>query len=315
MSPAPFLPRRLPSPTGADLSIRAWPAVAAPRAVLLISHGLAEHAGRYAGFAAAMAQQGFAVRALDHRGHGATRAPDAPLGSFGKAGISAILDDLAALRAHAAESFPGLPVLLFGHSMGGLIALNAAARQPALYDGLAVWNSNFRPGLAGRAAQALLSLERMRKGSDVPSMLLPPLTFGAWGKAVPDARTPFDWLSRDPKAVDAYLADPLCGFDASVGLWQDLFRLAFAGALPSTLRRLPSSLPIHLAGGGQDPATERGAALVWLAQRMRRAGLSDVTLRIDPEARHETLNDLGAAQAIDAFARWAIRVADAAGKG
>ncbi|MFP5078148.1 alpha/beta fold hydrolase [Rhizobium sp. YIM 134829] len=311
MTTPPFSPALLASPTGAALSIRHWPAEGVARGILLISHGLAEHSGRYAAFAGAMSAKGFSVHALDHRGHGATRAPDAPLGSFGRGGAAAVFDDLEALRAHACAAEPGLPVLLFGHSMGGLIALNAAARAETPYDGLAVWNSNFFPGIAGRLAQGVLAMERMRLGSDVPSVLLPRLTFEAWGKAVPGARTPFDWLSHDEAVVAAYLADPLCGFPATVGLWQALFQLAFAGVSRESVARLPHSLPIHLAGGGEDPATDHGVAVRRLADRLRRAGLSDVTLRIDPRARHETLNDHGREAAIEDFAAWALRLVEA----
>lgn len=304
----PYAPTIQLSPTGAHLSVRHYPADGAARGILLVSHGLGEHSGRYGAFAAAMAGHGFSVHALDHRGHGRTQAPDAPLGSFGS--VDAVFDDLEALRKKAIDAEPGLPVLLFGHSMGGLIALNAAIRSPAFYDGLAVWNSNLFPGAAGRVAQGLLALERMRKGSDVPSALLPVLTFEAWGKAIPGAQTPFDWLSHDPDVVAAYQADPLCGFAASVGLWQALFRLAYAGAAIDRLKRLESDLPIHLAGGGQDPATAKGSAVERLATQMRSAGLKDVTLRIDPQARHETLNDHGREAAIAAFAAWARRVAE-----
>ena len=145
--------------------------------------------------------------------------------------------------------------------MGGLIALNAAVTYPGTFDALAVWNSNFNPGLAGRAAQAILLAERALKGSDVPSALLPKLTFGTWGKSIADRRTDFDWLSRDPAQVDKYIADPLCGFDASVSLWLDVFELTFRALQASHLANLPKQLPIHLVGGGRDPATDNGKAV------------------------------------------------------
>lgn len=300
--------RTLLSPTGATLGWRHWPISEAPQGILLISHGLAEHSGRYARFAEAMARHGFHVYAYDHRGHGESRASDALPGQFARhGGVGKVIADLGTVREMAVANHPGLPVVLFGHSMGGLIALNAAETDPELYDALAVWNSNFRPGLAGRGAQAILAIERMLKGSDVPSPLLSKLTFGAWSKAIADRKTDFDWLSRDASEVATYIADPRCGFDASVSLWMDVFEFAFAGARPDRLARLPAKLPVHLVGGSADPSTVNGDAIRWLGQRMRGRGMADVTVTIYPGMRHETLNEIGRETATEDFAAWCLQ--------
>ncbi|WP_075292183.1 alpha/beta hydrolase [Pararhizobium arenae] len=304
--------RALQSPTGATLAWRYQPASAPERGILLISHGLAEHSARYNRFAKVMGLQGFHVYAHDHRGHGATQSADAPFGRYALAdGPQKVVDDITAICKLARTEHPDLPVILFGHSMGGLIALNAAEEHPDFYDGLAVWNSNFNPGLAGRAALLILAAERMLKGSDVPSTILPHLTFGAWGKSIDGHKTPFDWLSRDEKEVAAYIADPLCGFDASVSLWIDLFKMTFAGASGERLRRLRTGLPIHLVGGGQDPATDRGRAITWLAKRLERQGFLNVTTQIYPEMRHETLNEKGREGPVRDFAAWCVALTDA----
>ena len=303
--------RALKSPTGAVLRYHVAEA-AAPRGILTICHGLAEHARRYAPFARAMAAAGFHVYAHDHRGHGETTAPDAPTGRFAhRDGVAAVVADALAVRAEAVARHPGLPVIMFGHSMGGLIAFNTAEQAPEAYAGLAVWNSNLAPGLAGRAAQAVLAVERMLLGSDVPSPLLPRLTFDAWGRAVPGHRTLSDWLSRDPAEVDAYVADPLCGFAPSVSLWQDVFRLTFRAMEPARLARLPRALPIHLVGGGEDPATNKAEATRILSKKLQDSGFSDVTTQIYHEMRHETLNELGREAAIAGFSAWCRRVAGA----
>ncbi|MCV9999841.1 alpha/beta hydrolase [Pararhizobium sp. YC-54] len=301
----------LQSPSGAALAWRHWPASGPHKGVLIVAHGLAEHSARYARFAEVMAAHGFNVYAHDHRGHGATRAADAPLGRYAQAqGAAKVVDDVAAMRAMAASRHPGLPVILFGHSMGGLIALNAAEENPGLYDGLAVWNSNFNPGLAGRAAQAVLAVEKMLKGSDVPSGLLSKLTFGAWAKSIPERKTDYDWLSHDPVEVAKYIDDPLCGFDASVSMWIDLFKLTFAGASPDRLAGLPQDLPVHLVGGGQDPATTGGQEIRWLERRMRAAGLKGVTTIVYPAMRHETLNETERDGAMRDFAGWCLSVVE-----
>jgi alpha-beta hydrolase superfamily lysophospholipase len=288
-----------------SLAFHHEPAVGRAHGILLICHGLAEHSKRYAGFACALAARGYHVYAHDHRGHGETIAPDAPIGRFAwRDGARQVVDDVAAMRDYAASQHPGLPVALFGHSMGGLIALNSAVTYPEKFNAVAVWNSNFNPGIAGRAAQAILLTERALKGSDVPSGVLPKLTFGAWGKSVAGRRTEFDWLSRDPAEVDKYIADPLCGFDASVSLWLDIFELTFRAPKKIHLDGLPQQMPIHLVGGGQDPATDRGKAVTWLSNHLKSWGFSRITTQIYQDMRHETLNEIGADAAITAFADW-----------
>ncbi|MBW6422751.1 alpha/beta hydrolase [Rhizobium sp. XQZ8] len=299
--------RRLQSPTGANIAFHHVPATGSPRGILLISHGLAEHSRRYKGFAEAMAISGFNTYAFDHRGHGQTTAPDAPIGRFARRdGARLVLQDVKAMRDMAAAAHPGLPVVLFGHSMGGLIALNAAVDYPESFDALAVWNSNFHPGPAGRAAQGILLIERALKGSDVPSGLLPKLTFSAWGKSIPGHRTEFEWLSHDREIVDAYIDDPLCGFGASVSLWLDLFELTFRA--PKLIDRLRKDMPIHLIGGAEDPATNGGREILWLSEHFKKIGFTKVTTKIWPGTRHETLNDTVRARASAEFAAWASHV-------
>ncbi|MEC9463492.1 MAG: alpha/beta hydrolase [Pseudomonadota bacterium] len=295
----------LDAPSGARLAYHYEPAETAACGIVLICHGLAEHSRRYEGFARALAQRGYHVYAHDHRGHGETTAADAALGMFARRdGAAKVVADVMAMRDLVSGRHPGLPIILFGHSMGGLIALNVATAQPQAFNALTIWNSNFNPGPAGRFAQGALYLEQMLKGSDVPSLILPRATFAAWGRAIPGHRTAFDWLSHDPKEVDAYIADPLCGFDASISMWRDIFKLTFAGADPERLARLPQRLPVYLVGGGQDPATNKGREIRWLGQRMLDIGMTDVETTVYEGMRHETLNEVGREKAITDFLTW-----------
>ncbi len=301
---------RLQTTSGADLAVRHEPAQAMPVGIVQICHGLAEHAARYKPFAEALADAGLHVFAHDHRGHGDTRAPDAPPAVFalGGGGHDKVIDDVMSVRALAVAAHPGLPVILFGHSMGGLIALNTVLAHRDAYAGAAIWNANFSGGIAGRAAQLLLGFEAMRLGSDVPSRILPKLTFQAWAKTVKNRRTGFDWLSRIDAEVDAYIADPLCGWDASISMWQDVFRLVFAGADDRRLEALRRDFSLHLAGGGCDPATAMGKAVRQLEARLLAHNFTDFECRITGDGRHETLNDLGREVAIADVTGWALRV-------
>ncbi|MCR9135623.1 MAG: alpha/beta hydrolase [Alphaproteobacteria bacterium] len=308
-------PTILESPTGAAISLHHAAPSDTPQAIVQINHGLAEHAARYAPFAEFLNQHGFAVFAHDHRGHGRTKATDAPTGSFARAsagsGWQSVIDDTLAVNTYATTLYPDTPIITFGHSMGGMIAMNFALTYPDRQAGLAVWNANLNPGAAGRIAQLLLAAERMILGSDVPSRLLPKMTFEQWGKSIKDARTPFDWLSHDEEQVQTYIDDPDCGWDASVSLWQDVFAMGYRAGNRTELARLPVSLPIHLVGGGQDPATDGGKAVRWFAERLKQAGQSDVSIQVYETMRHETLNESappGSKGAMEDFLRWADRV-------
>ncbi len=300
----------LDSPTGAALNLHMKRATAPLRGVIQVNHGLAEHAARYGRFAAAMAARGFDVYAHDHRGHGGTRAPDAPQRMFATAGGGdKVIADVAAVHERIAADRPGAPVILFGHSMGGLIALNFLMRHSQRVAAAAIWNANFSAGALGRVAQAILAWEAFRLGSDVPSRILPKLTFQDWAKKVPDRRTEFDWLSREAAEVDKYVADPLCGWDASVSMWRDVFGFIFAGADDRNLAGIRRDLPINLLGGQNDPATVGGKAVLDLARRMKAMGFSNLESRVWPETRHESLNETNRDAITEDFAAWAERVA------
>ncbi|SCX04464.1 alpha/beta fold hydrolase [Agrobacterium rosae] len=300
---------RLASPSGSSIAYRHEPAHGQSKGVLMICHGLVEHAGRYRRFADVMAQQGFEVYAHDHRGHGRTKADDAPIGRFAwKDGVTKVISDVMTMRIMVGERHPGLPVILFGHSMGGLIALNTAVSNPGSFDALSIWNSNLNPGIMGRLAQVVLRIEKMLKGSDVPSAILPKATFRIWNSKMPEKRTMADWLSHDKAAVDAYVGDPLCQFEASVSLWQDVFEMSYRG--PKLLSRLPKDLPILLVSGNEDAATNNGREIVWLAGQFRAAGFLNVTDHIYPSMRHETLHEIGWELPAADFAAWARTVAN-----
>ncbi len=306
MAKSVFTREMLVSPSGAELNLFSFSASGGAAGVIQVNHGLAEHAARYERFAKFMAPHGFHIYAHDHRGHGETTAADAPPGVFAdKNGAAKIVADVGAIHQLIANRHPDLPVICFGHSMGGLIALNYALANSARIAGLACWNANFSAGLLGRIAKAILAWEQFRLGSDVPSRSLPKLTFRDWAAKIPDRKTDFDWLSRDEAEVAKYLADPLCGWNASVSMWQEILKLVFAGADDRNFGEMRRDLPVDLIGGEKDPATDGGKAILALNRRLSAMGFSDVTCNILGKTRHESLNEINRDEVMERFAKWA----------
>lgn len=314
MTEPTFPARTLASPTGATLNLHHRAAEGRALGVIQINHGLAEHAARYERFASDLATAGFHVYAQDHRGHGATAVANTPGRMFAwKDGAAKVIADVDMVHDLISAQHPGLPVIAFGHSMGGLITLNYAMRHAGRLAGAAVWNANFSAGILGQLARVLLAWERFRLGSDAPSRILPRLTFQAWNRQFDPARTGFDWLSRDEAEVDKYVVDPLCGWDASVSLWQDLFGFIFAGADNANLKSLPRDFPIHLLGGEKDPATDGGKAVTQLKDRLDRLGFNAVDCTILPETRHESLNEINRDETTRRFIAWARKTVASTG--
>src|SRR5262245_56820771 len=193
------------SDDGVEVFARKWKREERPRAIVLIAHGMSEHSGRYDRVARVLCEAGAAVYALAHRGHGRT-AEATGAGRTGAAGMDGLLADIGRLRDTArAEYGDGVPVVLFGHSMGALLALGYAERAGHELPGLVLSGSPCaREGVHEQAQQ-------IRSASDGGLSDEPLAALASF--ADESSRTPFDWLSRDEAEVDAYIADPLCGDD------------------------------------------------------------------------------------------------------
>lgn len=271
-----FTTATLTSPAdGLDLTTYAWEEVAEPGGVVQISHGLAEHAGRYDRLATALNRAGYLVYAHDHRGHGATGVTADSLGSFGDAGWDGLVADVAAVGRSVAELHPGLPVFLVAHSMGSFAAQQVIVEHSDQWAGVV---------LSGTTALDLM-LQAMSAGGGEASGDLSAFNAGF------EPRTGFEWLSRDEAEVDAYVADPWCGFEAAPDVMPQMFGAAERLASNAVLAGIRSDLPILLVSGDADPLAGGGALIETVGKRYLEAGLQDVTVRLFPGARHEIFNE------------------------
>ena len=272
------------------LYVNQWLPDGPPKALVMLSHGMAEHSGRYARLAEALCGAGYGVYALDQRGHGRT-ADEGTLGLYAeKDGWNKVVGDLASLNQHIGQQQPGVPIVLLGHSMGSYIAQAYLLHHSASLNGAILSGSNFQPVALYGAARVIARVERLRQGLRGRSALIEFLSFGSFNKAFKPTRTAFDWLSRDPTEVDTYINDPLCGFRCTNQLWIDLLGGLQQISKASNLSQIDPGLPILVMGGECDPVSE-GKRLKSLAHALREAGCQNLQLNIYPQARHEVFNE------------------------
>lgn len=259
--PAPTESGEVVAADGVRLRWHGW-TVAAPRAALLLSHGLGEHAGRYAALAAWLAEHGIGVYAPDHRGHGGSDGVQGHVDSFAH-----YAGDFARFRRAVSERTAGLPLFVMGHSLGGLIALRYLQTHP--HDGLRgailsapALEAALRPPRWKTALAGLLSrvAPRLRLGNEIdPS-----------------------FLSRDEAYVRAYRDDPLVHPWITPRLYTEL--LGAARQVWSEAGRL--RLPLLFIVPGADPVIRADTT-----ERFARGLAGDVTVNVYPRLRHEPHNE------------------------
>lgn len=295
---------RLPSNDGHLIFVRLWrPHQTEIKGAIKIAHGMAEHSGRYSDLALYLVQAGYAVIAHDHRGHGQS-ASQGLVGHYGdQNGWELVINDMTAVAAFARTEFPRTPLFELGHSMGSFILQQYLIREQPRIAGVILSGSSYAHPLKYLAARSIARFECKRQGKYDRSRLIRHLSFGSFNNRFKPARTQFDWLSSEPEQVDAYLNDPLCGFDCTNQLWVDLLGGLTDISRPEALRRLPN-VPIFILGGALDPVGQEGEGLKRLAKMLTSTGHDQVELKLYPEGRHEMFNEKNRMEVFRDLCHW-----------
>lgn len=275
---------------GTPVVIHQWKH-ASPQALLFIVHGMAEHGRRYNRLAERALKHGCEVWAPDHRAHGDTAdAQGLPLGHPGDEDTwNRMLNDVVETLGEAKKL--GVPVIMLGHSMGSFVVQCLLTRKERLCDAVMLSGSDAPGGILLSVGTWLARLERKRLGKTGHSMIIHTLSFASFNNAFKPARTPFDWLSRDPQEVDKYISDPKCGFHMTTQFWVD-FTHALDVLSGTSFSKENSEMPVHLFAGDKDPVGRFSLGMKELKERFLRDGFSRVELKFYGQSRHETLNDL-----------------------
>jgi len=279
-----------PAKDGTEIVGYRWDPAGGPRGAVQLTHGMGEHVQRYDALARALMGRGLVVYGQDHRGHGATARHADELGQLGPDGWSQLVGDIDLLVSRIRDEQPGLPLVLLAHSMGSFAVQQYLLDHSDRVDAVV---------LTGTTA-----LDQLEPALDLDK----PIDLAVFNAAFAPARTEFDWLSRDEAIVDAYIADPRCGFGIDTDAAKGMFAGARRMADPGQVAAVRPDLPLYIAAGESDPVNANLALLNVLIDRYRAAGLTDVTVRTYPGARHEILNETNRDEVVASIIDWIDQV-------
>ena len=275
---------------GLTLPATLWLPEQAPRCILQIAHGMTEHIGRYETLAQELTEHGILVAGFDLRGHG--RNPGDPnVASFGEGGWEASIQDMRLFFEILGERFPDLPHFMLGFSLGSFLLREYLDRYSEKVSGAAILGTGFQPGPVLDIMMAVVKSQIRKAGFDGTTDLIKQLSFGNYNQKFKPNRTIADWLCADDAQLDDYLSDPLCRSTISAGLfWQLLGSMKRTGS-KNAYDGWNKDMPILMLSGQEDPVGDSGKGVLLVRQRMEKAGIHNVTMKLFPNARHDLLHE------------------------
>lgn len=279
------------APDGVEIFVYKWLPEGHPKAIINIAHGMAETAARYERLARVLTNEGYAVYAEDHRGHGKTIKDPLHAGEAGHDALNLMLADLHQVSQIAKNENPQVPLFLLGHSMGSFLAQGYIARWGKELNGVILSGTAGPANLLTAIGQLIARLEILRIGPNGKSRLLHNLSFGSYNKQFQPTRTDFDWLSRDNAEVDQYIADPFCGGFFPALFFYNLLKFWRQVNEPEAWRQIPVTLPIYFISGTKDPLGANTRGVQQLMDIYKKFGIKDVSFNFYEDGRHEMFNE------------------------
>ncbi len=263
------------------------------KGIIQISHGVGEHAGRYQPIAKVLQNEGYHVYANDHRIHGKSAKSDAFLGFYdGDNYFSDAINDMRQLTEIIKEEHPNKKIILFGHSMGSLLSREYVTLYGKDLEALILsGTASFMKGLGSIGLFSAKFLSKIN-GKHRSNELLKNLFFTQFNKKFKPNRTKVDWISSDENQVDLFEADPLRIEDFSLSVFLDILKGSKKINKTSTFKKTPKELPVLIFSGDKDPVGEMGKGVKRVANKYKKAGIKNLTLKLYKEGRHEMLNEI-----------------------
>ena len=275
------------------------------KGIVQISHGMAEHIKRYDDFSKFLCENNYLVVGYDQRGHGMTAGSVENCGYMDDSdNINVLVEDIHNVNKYIKELYPNLPIYLFGHSMGSFVS----QRYVELYDneinGLILSGSSYNKNMLIKTGHLLASIITKIKGRRHISRLINNLSLGSYNNKFKPAKTEVDWLSRDEENNIKYMNDEYCGMIFTVSFFKDLTNTFLL--IANDLELINNDLPIYIMSGDADPVGEFGKGTTKLFSKLKSVGISDLTLKLYKDGRHEMLNEINKEEVYANILQWLL---------
>lgn len=294
-----------PSSNGAD-TIHAElfiPSFADVKGVLQISHGMTDYVGRYAGLADAITAAGYVVAGNDHLGHGDSVKDAEGFGYFAKKdGYSCVIDDVNRMNSFLRAEYPGVPVILFGHSMGSFVARLYAEKYPETIDALII-HGTAGPNPVLPLGRFVVKLLKLLQGEKHRSKFVWKLADGGYNKGFGKGEGTGAWLTRDPAMVADRIGNPKNDFIFTLSAYGDLFNMLGECNKEEWYDKFPKKLPTLVMSGLDDPVGDFGKGVSYVYNKLRVSG-ADVELKTYEGARHELFNETNRDEVFADLIKW-----------
>ena len=267
------------------------PRRATARGVVQLVHGMIDHTGRYKALAEYLTERGFILAGHHHLGHGKSVSNPEDYGFFAdEGGVDAVVKDMHLFNRYLRNSFPALPVIVLGHSMGSFITREYAVRYPHSLRGAVILGTSGPNPLVGTGIFLSKLLGKLY-GNRHRSELVRKMAFGSYNKKFPKSDGKDAWLTSEVSLVADRAHDPYTGFTFTVSGYKDLFTLIKNTNSREWFASYPKEMPTLIVSGDMDPVGNYGKGPRTVYSKLMIEGCSHLSLKLYEGARHELFNE------------------------
>ena len=274
------------------------------KGIVQLVHGMVDYVERYEPLAEFLTGEGYIVAGNHHLGHGKTAASDEDLGFFGDSScIDMLLSDIHTMNRYLRDTFPALPLVIFGHSMGSFLARLYIEKYPHSIKSAIIHGTSGPIGAVGMG-KLLATLMIKTKGARHRSRMLKGIAFAGYNSHFPKSEGKNAWLTRDREVVRVHDADKFSTFTFTVSAYRDLFTMLEKCNRKEWFAAYPKSLPTLIISGDEDPVGKYGKGPMYVYKHLLMNGCQKLTLKVYSGARHELFVETNRAEVYSDLLCW-----------